>query len=194
MLRRPIFFILLVVFLLVALGWIIFSIPWGGSNGGSDEPQPAQKSLVDYANTDTKVRINQNGAIVNDKEHREVWITVSRGEVMAEVKQGYEGTTIKTARYKNNEIAYRVFLAGLDGLGFTKTQAYEGGLTESGACPSGTRYIFDASGTAGLEMHSWSTSCSSKIGTYGGKLSNTRELFQDQVVDYNDFVEDVDLN
>lgn len=192
MLRRPIFFIVTVVILLFVFGWIIFTIPWGGSNSAPG-PVEEQKKLADYADTDLKVSLNQNGAIVSDQNHREVWITVSRGEVTAEVKQGYEGTTIKSERFANNTIAYGVFLAALEGQGFTQTRNYRGNQTEQGACPSGIRYIFNAYSSSEDILHSWATSCSGKAGTFDGKLTEVNRLFQRQLPDYAEFIEGVNL-
>jgi hypothetical protein len=194
MLRRPIFFIIGIIILLVLFGWIIFSIPWGGSDDTPSEDATPEKALTEYADTDAKVRLNQNGKIVNDQEHREIWITVSRGEVLAEVKQGYEGTIIESRRIPNNPVSFRVFLAALAGQNFTKTQEYKGVQDETGACPSGIRYIFDVYDNSGSIMHSWTTSCSRNIGTFDGDRDDIRRLFHGQVPNYNDFAAGIDLN
>ncbi len=194
MVRRPIIFILVAVSLLIVFGWIIFSIPWGSSNSTSNEQAAVeQKKLTDYADTDTKVRLIQNGEINSDEEHREIWITVGRSEVIAEVKQGYEGTTIKSERFANNVNAYHNFLAALDGQGFTRTREYKGEQTESGACPKGKRYIFDTYSPSETIQHSWATSCSKDTGTFTGKTDTVRQLFQGQVPGYDKFAQGVEL-
>ncbi len=192
MLRRPIFLILAFVVLLVLFGWIILSIPWGCSNDTGTVPTE-EKSLTDYADTDTKVRINQNGEIISEEDHREIWITAGRGEVQIEIKQGYEGTTIKTARYANNVNSYRSFLAALEGQGFTKTREYDGSQTETGACPNGIRFIFDTYNASEVIQHTWATNCSKDIGTFTGKTDTIRQLFQGQVPNYDKFIEGVEL-
>lgn len=191
MLRRPIFFILGIVLLLIAFGWIIFTIPWGGND--STVPISEEKKLVDYADTDVKVRMIQNGAIVNSQNHREVWITVGREEIIGQVKRGYQGTTIRSERDSNNVAAYSTFLAALDGRGFGDTRVYRGDQTEEGACPFGIRYIFDMYNSDETILHSWATSCSVRIGTFDGRLSDVTRLFQRQMPDYNDFTDNVDL-
>lgn len=195
MLRRPIFVILGIVFILFVFGWIIFSIDWGGSTSQEERIEKEVK-ISELADTDASVRLQMNGAINSNKEHRQIWITVNNQFASIDVLRGYEGDVLKSKTFSNNTDSFTKFLAALEDSNFDKTRDYRGGQTEIGACPLGKRYIFEAFEPGAEEQikHSWTTSCSNKIGTFDGKLNTTIRLFQSQIPDYNKFVSDIRLN
>lgn len=176
--------------LLVVGGILIFSAFSGGENRETKEVQ----KLQDVAVTDTQVRMTINGPIVSQKERRSVVITVGRYDVTAQVIEGYEHSVIKSKNDSNNESAYTNFLAGLESEGFNRDRTYSGRENELGACPLGQRIVFDTFDGENNIQHTWTTSCSTKIGNFAGSISSVRRLFQNQVPDYNTFVRNVDLN
>ncbi len=190
MLRRPIA-VLGIVVLLVIAGFIIFNIPWGGSNETKQIVQEVK--LVESAESDQKVRMIQSGAIVANDEHREIWITVGRYDVTFEAVKGYTRKIINSKKFSNTPESYRAFLAALTDLNFTKERIYKGTETELGSCPSGQRIIFDIFTPTEEVEHTWGTTCSSKIGNFGGEMGEVRSLFREQVPGYNELVADIDL-
>lgn len=193
MLRRPIV-IIGIVLVLIVFGIIIFKIDWGGSGTEQNSNQEEkQKSLVDYSDTDVKVRFTNSGEINSNREHREVQITVGRDNVDAKIISGYQGNVSASQQFGNNPGAYKAFLAALEMLGFTKTKESAPGATEEGSCPNRQRYVFEIFDSNETIHHSWSTSCTAKLGTFAGEVSQTTNLFEAQVPDYNKFVSGVHL-
>ncbi len=186
MLRRGIsIFVLFVA--VVLCGWFIFSFSWGGKSDKQVAEKPATLEQQ-YADSTAKVEMVQSGAIVAASDHREIWVTVSRDKVVAEIVKGYDGKVIKRKVYKNSRAAFASFLNALQGLGYANNRNYTGSETEQGSCPAGHRYTYSVT-LGGKELsHVWATSCSQKVGTFGGNLYGVNHLFEKQVPKYQDFV------
>lgn len=191
MLKRPLIGIALVLLIIIG-GFLIFNIPWGGNADRPVSDFRFENQLIDYADTNVVTRMTASGEINSDRDHREIIISVSRGSVVAEVVQGYDGNVIRRERYSNNTNAYRSFLAGLKAVRFTDTQTTTNNNV-LGACPLGQRYYFELFDSTQTEFESWATNCSKDDGTFDGNLSETRQLFRAQVPDYEVFVRGVQL-
>lgn len=188
---RQLMVILGIIMFVFIGGLIIFAIPWGGRGDKKDAAQT--KLLTDFADSNAKVTLNVRGRVVNDKEHRQLQITVGNTAVQAIVYQGYQNTILDTYQANNNVDAYRTFLSALLNSGFTNKQEARKGISIEGACSNGFLYEFDVSGDDLPKVNrgkSWATSCSVKDGTFAGSIGSVTRLFEDQVVDYNDFVND----
>lgn len=181
--------------LVIIGGMIIFSIDWGGS--GNDKAKVTTvKPLTDFAATDARMRMSVRGPVVSNKEHQELSITVGHDSVDAVVFSGYQEKVLKNQSFNNNFDAYSVFLSALIGAGFTSRQVGNPNINVPGTCPSGRLYTFEVIDTREDENppeSAWVSSCSSKLGTYGGSLANTRRLFENQVPDYNKFTSKTDF-
>ncbi len=177
------------IFALLIIGGILIFSAFDG--GKTDKPAEEIKKLQDFASTDTKVRMIVSGPIVAEKDHREQRITVSHEAVEIEILKGYEGTVDKRKVYNNNKQAYENFLAGLEDQGFNLERRYNGNENELGACPLGRRFIMHTFDGDKDIQRTWTTSCSSKVGTFNGRLSNIQRLFQAQIPDYSEFVSGV---
>lgn len=186
MLRRPII-VIGVILTIVIMTMLIFRII-GGLRGGEERLPERPKPLSEYAWTDAKVRMTTVGTINSNEMHRVLQITVGRDNVEAVVMAGYQGRVIKSERFGNNPEAYKSFLSALDTVNFTHTQQPAPGANELGSCPQGQRYVFEIYDPEKTILYSWSTSCSKRLGSFGGNITQTRVLFQAQVPDYNDFV------
>ncbi len=175
------------VAVLIIGGILIFA----AFDGGEKREAKQVEKLQEIATTDMQVRMTVNGPIVAEKDRRSVVITVGRFEVVAQVIEGYEHSVIKSKNESNNESAYTNFLAGLEGQSFTHERSYSGRENELGACPLGQRIVFETFDDNNTIQHTWTTSCSKKIGNFDGNISNVRRLFQNQVSNYSDFVQGV---
>jgi len=184
---KQIAFIGFLVFLLLAIGLLVFTIDWGGSKA---EEERAIKQLVmqELAETPASVTYRRSGPIVANQDHRELVITVSRGEVVARILKGYEGTVIKTERIKNNEASFRAFLAGLEDINFNDSRVYYGERTQEGACPAGRRFTYTLEGAGEYDFETWSTSCNKGTGTFAGSNSQIERMFKAQVPNINDLI------
>jgi hypothetical protein len=100
---------------------------------------------------------------------------------------------IETHNFDNTEAAYNVFLRAIDGGGFTRKSATYKDDNELGKCPLGYRYIYELNDGGDVLSRSWSSTCGSGLGTFGGNASLMQSLFQLQITDYNKLTNNVVL-
>lgn len=181
----------LVVFLVIA--GVILLLAGGSKKTKQPTPVTAQKQLFDYASSpNAKAVYTLQGHIVGDDQYRAIRITVAREYRKIEVLDSYTNRVAKSKTFANNQVAFDVFLRALDHADYTKTRKVD--ITdERGVCPIGYRYIYAMQDGDTQIQHTWSTSCSSRLGTSAAKTDTIRRLFQNQITDYNHFVRGVNL-
>lgn len=182
------FFITLVVIaLFIFLGVIIFSRP------RSTNPVVAQKSLAEYADTAAQAVLETRGQINGEDLHRQIRITISNNARTLEIIQGYNGNIISSTTYANTPNAYSAFLSALQQTGFTRARRTTS--TEAGFCPTGQvyNYILRNTGDKKTDINLWNSSCSGGGGTAAGSRSTIRNLFKNQITDYNQLTSGVNL-
>lgn len=171
---------------LVILVFVLVLRGFGGKNAPVD-----QNPLIDYAHSDTIVRMTVDGPIVSDQQHQAYRITVGRSETRIETLQGYEYDTIAEKTYQNNQEGYTNFLRALDLAGYSKgnDKADSQNDDERGVCAFGSRFVFEIiNGTSQIQRY-WSTTCGGQ-GTFKGSSENVKRLFDKQVptADYSTMV------
>jgi len=173
--------ILLIIFILViALG--------GGSNESSSKDV---KKLAEYATEPaTAVAFSQAGAINSEENHREVRITVTDSLRQVQIFKGYDGQVLKYETYPNTTSAFRAFLAGIEQVGFSGERRSKASVES--VCPEGLRYSYELTSNDEEVINTWSASCDK--GTFGGRTSSVRSLFEAQIPDYDDFTDNVDFS
>lgn len=177
---------------LVTIGLIIVLIVLlftGG--GGSKKAKPKTvMSLADYASTDAVARLTIDGPINADQSHQAVRITVGQADVTYEQIQGYQGTVVNSQSYANNQSAYSNFLYAIGHVGFTRGDSSAALANEKGYCPLGSRYIFELiENSQDIERY-WATTCGNPK-TYKGSVPSTLSLFELQVPNYNDLIQNL---
>lgn len=173
---------------------IMFLIILFARRGDRPQQDPGinrETNLVDYANTGTVMQFTQNGQINAREDHRVVQITVGQNERTIILFDGYQGNVLKSQTFLNDTDAYRAFLAALQNSGYTKSRIASRNVNPLGACASGQRYSYDIISGTDTVQSLWSTSCGSIRGTFAGQPSNVRALFQNQLPDYNAFIQGV---
>lgn len=156
-----------------------------------DDSAKDTKPLTDYAQTNAVMRLTTEGPINADKVHQSVRVTVGRSEAKAEILQGYHDDISNTLSYPNNEQAYGVFLRALDLLNFNVGNSDPKLADARGFCPDGNLYTLEIY-EAGREIQRyWRTSCGE--GSFDGELGKINELFEAQIPEYSNFVQDVEL-
>jgi hypothetical protein len=160
--------------------------------GGSGQKELVPPNLISFANTDTTVRYIIDNPTQNDATHRDIIITVGRGDATLTVTGGYNGNVISSRSYPNNPNAYAAFLAGLDKSGeYTNGNSNPKFQDERGYCATGDRFSYDIVDDGGNRIqHFWSTSCSEK--TFKGKSDIVNRLFRGQIPDFDELTRDVD--
>jgi hypothetical protein len=157
---------------------------------GDDAVKDA-KPLTDYAQTNAVMRLTVDGPINADKVHQSVRVTVGQSEAKAEILQSYHNTVANTLSYPNNQQAYGVFLRALDLLNFNVGSSDPKLSDARGFCPDGNLYTLEIY-EAGREIQRyWQTSCGE--GSFDGELGKISDLFEAQIPDYSNFVQDVEL-
>lgn len=177
------------IFLVLLL--LIVLIVNRGTKPEQDASVRREDSLVDYASTDTEVRFTKSGKINARENHRVFQVTVGRSKRTVTIFEGYEGRVLKRETYLNDEDAYRAFLAALHNSGYTQAQDAVRNVEPLGVCPTGQRYGYDIIDGSDTRQSLWSTSCGNTKGTFAGRGSTVRRLFEAQVPDYNAFVRGV---
>jgi hypothetical protein len=176
--------------LLITIAVIIFIIIRLLAGGGGDNAPKAQQ-LAELAATDTKVRLTIENPVQATETHREIEITVGRNSADFVLYRGYENDTIRSKTYGMNETSYADFLRSLQLSGKYTEGSNDASLRdERGYCATGTRYVYEIiDENNSVTQHYWSTSCGPK--TFGGDAEVVQNLFQLQVPDYFDLIEDV---
>jgi hypothetical protein len=125
----------------------------------------------------------QEGRVVGDEVRRSVRITVSATERKAELLTGYEEKVERSIVLPNDKEAYAKFMISLEHAGFG-TERKVKQVDERGICPLGQTYIYEIIESSQSKLRLWSTSCTAKDGTFGGKTTTVRQLFQAQIPGY----------
>ncbi|MCX6727447.1 MAG: hypothetical protein NTX11_01375 [Candidatus Saccharibacteria bacterium] len=186
-----------VIFLTAVVGFILILFLIFGK-GSSNTPKKTDtkktnntpSSLVDYIDRDSKVILTVSGRINGDDVHRQIRITVSPTDRVAEVIQGYQNNVIKTQNITNNRQAYDQFMRALARTGFSKERK-SSLKDERGICPTGQRYVYEIIDNNDQVSRTWAGQCNA-----GNSLGNAPlilQLFRNQITDYGKFVNGVNL-
>jgi hypothetical protein len=175
--------VILVIFLFVALFF--------GRGNDSNTQNKAVTQLVDYADKNSSVSLTSVGRLVGNDERREIRVTVTPNERRLEILSGYDESVMSLQTYANTQEAYSNFLSALAANGFTKKR--DTSITDPrGLCPTGNRYIYDLSQDGNHISNLWNTSCNDGS-SFGGRASTIREIFKNQIPDYNKQTQSVKL-
>ena len=186
--RRFLFGMVVVVLLILTVFLVFVDMP----KKSSEEPvtsttEQKKKQLYDYSGSDnSKVVFTHQGKIVGDDKYKSVRVTVTKTKRTIELLSGYNQRVEKKQDFTNDQAAYETFLRALDVAGFTKTKDVANS-DERGVCPLGHRYVFQLFDGSEQIQRTWSNTCSEITGTYAGSRV-TKDLFEDQITDYNEFM------
>ncbi len=170
----------------------------GGRGPSTDEngQKPGAKkavSVLDYTdNYNSEFSWTVQGRLVGQDQRKAIRIVVSQTERRYEVLNGYEETVESVQRFQNSPAAYEAFLRALDVAGFSKERKVANN-DERGVCPQGNRYIYSLEDGSERVIRSWSTTCSAAQGPFAGSARSIKQLFQDQIPEYNKLVQGVRL-
>lgn len=181
----------IVVILVVAMLFIVgvLTLSNRGSKSNSSPNAPKITKVTDEADKPaTRVTWTEQGRLVDEDQRKAVRIIVTPTSRTIQLLSGYEERVDRSEDFSNTQTAFDTFIRALDQMNFGKERTVKQ-ADERGMCPFGNRYIYNLDGDTSLR--SWSDSCSTSDGTFGGSSSNTvdiRRLFQNQINDYTKFV------
>lgn len=163
------------------------------NSGGNDQTPTATETvqLADYASKNSTVTHTTVGSVVGQESQRSIRIVVTPSERRLEILGDFEQTVISSQTFANSAVAYEAFLSAIDGQGFTRSKetAIQDPRT---VCPTGQRFVYDLTEDGDAVSNLWSVSCD-KSGSFDGRASVVLQLFQDQIPDYDNLVQDVEL-
>lgn len=161
---------------------------------GNDNKVPETKHELTSYVSDPNFSVGETiiGPITAESDHNEIDITVSNSQATIDIIQGYDGNVINSKSYPMTENGYSEFLASLQKAGYSEGDTQADKKNSEGYCPTGDRYIFTAHDNSNTLQQFWATSCGGTK-TYRGNLSQTLDLFQAQIPDYSDLVNDLNL-
>lgn len=158
--------------------------------------KPGAKKIVkitDFANSNvSQVEWKIQGRLVGEDQRRAVRVTISQDRRLIEILDGYDETVERAQTYPNTNSAYDAFLHALELAGFGRDRKVA--ITdERGVCPLGNTFIYDLYDGNDHPVHLWSVSCSTAFGNFAGNATLIRQLFQNQISDYNTQTKNVQL-
>jgi hypothetical protein len=142
-------------------------------------------TLTDDSMISSVARYTVTSPIVADENYRETRITISQNARTVEVLQGYDKKVEKTATLPNTANAYKAFLGALAATKFSARRDKVSGNLRT-TCVTGNHYLFELSLNAEKKVDTWSSSCSSKDGSFAGDIGGTEQIFKDQFPNYSE--------
>jgi hypothetical protein len=182
----------IVVILIIFFGVVgtIFLIG-RGNRRNAVQNQPQVVHVADYVNDDASlVSWTMQGRIVGKELRRAVQITVTPSERRVELFEGYNQKVTKSLTLPNDTAAYTHFLLALENLNFGRERKVKQ-PDERGVCPLGTRYIYEVRSGSEQKSRLWSDSCASADGTFAGVAITIKQLFKNQIPEYEKFISGV---
>lgn len=144
--------------------------------------------LADYADKDSAtVNWTMKGRIVGDDKYKELHISVSKNQRSAEITNGYNHYPGKSVNFPNTAEAFKTFMLALDNLNFGRPRSFKTS-DERGFCPFGNRMVYELTDGSKQVFRTWSDTCQSGDGTFGGTQTTTALLFKTQITDYDKFI------
>ncbi len=191
--KKIITIVIAIAVAILAIVLVVGFFSWIGNVYQSTQPTTTEQvSLAASADTELVTRITTSGEIVGQEDYQSIRISVSRNKRILEIMSGYNNVVTDAKSFKNNQAAYESFLLAIELEGFTASKK---GVNddERGYCAEGTRTVYEVLGNNDISQRLWSGSCSRKLGTFNGYVSDVRQLFEAQIPDYSKLVSDVRL-
>jgi hypothetical protein len=180
--------VLATVFILIAaIFWIVTR-----SDVETGEVEESKTVVTEYADSSAKVVYELHGELVAEEQRQSIRITIDRNQRVIELLDGYQQTVINKKTYSNNSEAFNEFMFGLSRAGFATKQDPEFD-SEKGVCPNGNITIYKLVENGEDISRLWGSTCSNNDGSFDGNRRVVKDLFEDQIPDYKQFVDDVKL-
>jgi hypothetical protein len=185
---KPLYILIGALIVIAGLAFAFVSIFKPGKTSNT-KPVTSAVVLADHATKDNAVSYMVDGVTNSTEDHRAIKITITNKARTLEVFSGYNGNVIISQSFANDTASYRVFLAGLQTVGFIKQNTKNTDLNYTGKCPLGYRFILNTSGIKDAPQLLWTSSCGNAVkGNFAGNLDSVKQLFKAQIPDYNKLI------
>lgn len=183
----------IIAIIIITILAIIGSLTLIGREQGSNNPSKVARStkLAEYSDKDSSsISWTMQGRLIGEDQRHSVRITVTKSKRTVALLSGYEERVEKSTDYMNTPAAYEAFARSLDTYNFGKERRVRQ-PDERGVCPLGNRFVYRLTDFGKEIMRTWSDTCSSSNGSYGGGNSSAQvigQLFKAQITDYSKFI------
>lgn len=191
----PIILILIVVAIVVAALVSIGRAILGGGGGAVDQSQvdTGRQALLNTA-SDRSVRMTVRGPIVANENFRSYRITVDPVSRNLTTYSGYLTQEVNSKALDNNTQAYEQFVYALDKANMMNGESFTGEKDDTrGICASGRVYEFEVLSGGDVVKRLWTSTCKGSPGSFRASVSQVSGLFQDQIPDSKDLLDEIDL-
>ncbi len=185
------FFVAIV--LIIFASFLIFSNK--GLFGGKTTSLGQQvNKFANYSNTNAVASLTIDGPIVANQNFNQVIIKVSSLYTKIYIIDGFNNSTVQKQVFSNNSNSFNAFLKSLALNNFEVKSNNSNGLSGPiGVCPGGDSYIFKLINGSQTIVNTWQTNCLNQPYTFGGNLSEVLNLFENQIPNYNQDVNNLNL-
>lgn len=181
------------VIAIVGLLLIGFLLILSGGPKKPSTPVNTPKPLIDYIDSNARVIATVKGAVNAQERHREIRVSIGPNSRKIEIIRGYNNEVIKNKNYPNSRAAFSELLYALSYAEFTRERESDI-KSEHGICSLGNRYVFELKEGRRSITRFWTSTCSGVgRGTFGGNTPHVLTLFEDQIPDYDDLTQRVNL-
>lgn len=145
----------------------------------------------DYYNNSSAEFVMQ-GPIVASQDHNYIQINVNSFNVTFDLYQGYSGNHLLLNKvYNNSPQAYLSLLEALKYSGFAS--GINNNSNGTGYCSYGDVYTFYLYQNNKQVLKYWGTNCSGTPQTYAGNIAQTVQLFENQIPNFNNLIQNANF-
>lgn len=185
--------ILFGLFLLLVVVFFVIRLAGGGDSVPPSFLTDEEVVLSESINNTSSVQFTVVGPTVAQEDHRVTRFIVSENRRVVQVLKGYNGTILKETSLPNTTEAYAQLVYAIDNEGFLSERTKIITDDPNGVCSNGKQYEYRLKQGASTRAFYWSTSCSTKEGTFGGDRRAINKLFEKQFPDYREFKRDLGI-
>ena len=183
-----------ITFVLVVLVILISSIVLIFNREPSSTPVSSPNvDIVKYIESDAQAVFTEYGELISEEERRAIRIRVSRNQRKLEILQGYNEKVIKEHTLSNTQAAYDEFINALKKAGYDKHKKSKY-TDDKGVCPEGIKTTYKLVDGGEELLSLWSTSCAKSDGNLNGSIELIKNLFNQQIPDFEALTEGVELS
>lgn len=185
------FLVVFCVFLILAIIILAIFRPSPSVDTTKPNEQTPQSMSQLYANS--QMRFIQTGQVTAPENHFQVNINIDSTSRTMYIYNGYGVEPKTTKSYANNQESFNAFLGALEGAGFNRSKGQNRNISFDTFCTLGIRFNYQIFQDQNLVQNTWNSSCNPKEGTFAGTSNLVRQLFIQQIPDYNSLMNGVRL-
>lgn len=141
------------------------------------------------------VRMTVRGPIVANEEFRSYQITITPNSRSLVTYKGYTESVINQITLANNVRSYEQFVYALDKANLAKGTQFDDDQNDlRGICAIGEVYSFEIIDGNMPVKELWTSTCSGSKGSLDASAKQLMELFQNQIPDGDELIDDVRLS